>query len=330
MAREKVPHPVRLSSPTKTRVPMPAARRPGTSTRPSTGPPSPEASMSRNAPMIGDPSRVLIAAKLPGSRHDGPHHRRRVTGGQSHGKHAEPAADGDERGLRAEDDAEGEGGQRSEEDTWELCGGGRAPTGLESLGRLVSRRSREIGDGEAHQHSGHGEQWEWPPHRGAVEAHLVRDRGEAPVLEEPHQLEEPVGHGRHRYAEQGGEHQELDVARRAQEGHRVGGLGGGCRRTRVTCTRVTHRRASRCASDASSRTRTPARWPSQRRGSSRRSTRYCRTVIAVCRPLPPGSRDPMSDAVRRTASHGDIAHAVPIPRPGHSLAVVSAAFPQKE
>ena len=46
-------------------VPMPAASRPGTSTRPSIGPPRPEASSSRNAPISGEPSSELIAAKLP-------------------------------------------------------------------------------------------------------------------------------------------------------------------------------------------------------------------------------------------------------------------------
>ena len=65
MAREKVPSPVQASRPMKTRLPTPAASRPGTRTTPSIGPPRPDASMSRNAPTMGDPSRVLMAAKLP-------------------------------------------------------------------------------------------------------------------------------------------------------------------------------------------------------------------------------------------------------------------------
>ena len=65
MASEKVPSPVRLSRPMKISEPMPAASSPGISTRPSIGPPSPVASMSRNAPTMGDPSSVLMAAKLP-------------------------------------------------------------------------------------------------------------------------------------------------------------------------------------------------------------------------------------------------------------------------
>ncbi len=65
MAREKLPNPVNESRPMKMRVPMPAASRPGTSTRPRRGPPRPDASISRNAPTMGEPSRALMAAKLP-------------------------------------------------------------------------------------------------------------------------------------------------------------------------------------------------------------------------------------------------------------------------
>ena len=63
-AREKSPKPVHESSPMKMSEPMPAASRPGTSTTPSIAP-SPDTSMSRNAPVSGDPRSVLIAAKLP-------------------------------------------------------------------------------------------------------------------------------------------------------------------------------------------------------------------------------------------------------------------------
>ena len=45
--------------------PIPAASRPGSSTTPSNGPPSPAASISKNAPVMGDPSSVAMAAKLP-------------------------------------------------------------------------------------------------------------------------------------------------------------------------------------------------------------------------------------------------------------------------
>src|SRR3954452_18111189 len=44
---------------------MPEARRPGTRTRLSVGPPRPDASMRKKAPTIGEPIRALMAAKLP-------------------------------------------------------------------------------------------------------------------------------------------------------------------------------------------------------------------------------------------------------------------------
>ncbi len=65
MASENTPCPVQASRPMKISEPTPAASSPGSSTRLSIWPPSPDASMSRNAPTIGDPSSVLMAAKLP-------------------------------------------------------------------------------------------------------------------------------------------------------------------------------------------------------------------------------------------------------------------------
>jgi len=65
MASENVPSPVRLSRPLKMSEPMPAASRPGSSTSSSVAPPSPDASISRKAPSSGEPSSVLMAAKLP-------------------------------------------------------------------------------------------------------------------------------------------------------------------------------------------------------------------------------------------------------------------------
>ena len=64
-ASEKVPWPVHASNPMKISEPIPAATRPGTSTSPSIGPPSPDASITKKAPVSGEPRRVLTAAKLP-------------------------------------------------------------------------------------------------------------------------------------------------------------------------------------------------------------------------------------------------------------------------
>ncbi len=64
-ASEKSPSPVQLSRPMNTIAPTPAASRPGSATRLRVAPAIPAASMIRNAPRSGDPSSVLIAAKLP-------------------------------------------------------------------------------------------------------------------------------------------------------------------------------------------------------------------------------------------------------------------------
>ena len=59
MDSENVPSPVSVSRPMKMSEPMPAASSPGTSTSSSVAPPSPDASISRNAPSSGD-SRMTI------------------------------------------------------------------------------------------------------------------------------------------------------------------------------------------------------------------------------------------------------------------------------
>ena len=64
-ASEKVPRPVQLSRPRKTSAPMPDASRPGSATRLRVAPAMPAASMMRKAPSSGEPSSVLMAAKLP-------------------------------------------------------------------------------------------------------------------------------------------------------------------------------------------------------------------------------------------------------------------------
>nr|BFE73214.1 hypothetical protein GCM10020092_065150 [Actinoplanes digitatis] len=65
IASENWPNPVSSSSPVKISAPMPAPSSPGTSTSDAVAPPRPDASISRNAPDSGEPSSVLMAAKLP-------------------------------------------------------------------------------------------------------------------------------------------------------------------------------------------------------------------------------------------------------------------------
>ena len=63
--KENVPNPVNEFKPTKINEPIPAASSPGTRTSPRIGPPMPATSINRKAPRMGEPKRVLIAAKLP-------------------------------------------------------------------------------------------------------------------------------------------------------------------------------------------------------------------------------------------------------------------------
>ena len=65
MASENVPRPVQCPSPVKISAPTPADSRPGTSTSSSDAPPRPATSISRNAPTMGEPSSVLMDAKVP-------------------------------------------------------------------------------------------------------------------------------------------------------------------------------------------------------------------------------------------------------------------------
>ena len=92
-------------------APIPAARRPGTRTSPIIGPPIPDPSINRKAPVSGEPSRVLIAAKLP----EAPTTwmdwagRSRFTARTTA---VPPApAQGDQRGLGPDDRPESEAGQ---------------------------------------------------------------------------------------------------------------------------------------------------------------------------------------------------------------------------
>ena len=111
---------------------MPEASSPGSATRLSVSPPMPAASMIRNAPRMGDPSRVLMAAKLPAdamivSAMGGASFFSRCTV-----ERAEPAADGDEGRLGTENGAQAERGERGEDDGGQLPVDGRASSGGEA------------------------------------------------------------------------------------------------------------------------------------------------------------------------------------------------------
>ena len=136
--------------------PTPAASRPGTSTTPSIGPPIPATSIIRNAPGSGDPSSVLMAAKLPAAPITvlacaGASFLTRCTA-----RTPRPLPIAMQRRLRAEHDPEAEGGERGEDDAGQVDRPDRAR--LEALRRLVPGGARQVADGEADEHPGHDEQ----------------------------------------------------------------------------------------------------------------------------------------------------------------------------
>ena len=109
---------------------MPDARRPGSATRLRVAPAMPAASMMRKAPSRGEPSSVLIAAKLPADAMivtaiGGTSFltRRTVEG-------REPTADRDERRLGAEHRAEAQRRERGEDDAGQVAvdAAGRHPS----------------------------------------------------------------------------------------------------------------------------------------------------------------------------------------------------------
>ncbi len=112
--------------------------------------------MSKKAPSNGDPSSVLIAAKLPARRDDGYRRRRRVLLDRSDGEPSQTAAQRDERCFGSEDRAERERGQCGQNDTRQLDRQG-GTTGLETLGGRMTTISGEILDAQRDEHAGEGQ-----------------------------------------------------------------------------------------------------------------------------------------------------------------------------
>ena len=104
-------------SPMKTSEPIPAARRPGSSTSGRIGPPSPVASMMSTAPITGEPKIDETAAKLPAAAIRPSAWSRRVPLDQPHREHSEPEAERDQGPLRPEHEPEPERRERREQHT---------------------------------------------------------------------------------------------------------------------------------------------------------------------------------------------------------------------
>ncbi len=158
-------------------------------------------------------------AEAAGRGDDGHRLRGRVAGREPYGADAEPAAQGDERGLGPDDDAEAEAGEGGEEDAGELDRRRWGLAGREPVGGRLAPASGEVPDRQTDQHAGQHQQRDGPPHRGTVEAEVLRKVGEQPVLQLVDHPQEAVGDGRDRGADDGREHQELQIAGRTH--HRV-------------------------------------------------------------------------------------------------------------
>ena len=221
MAKENVPNPVKESRPTKTRVPMPAARSPGTRTRPSIGPPSPTASMRRNAPAMGEPKSVLIAAKLPAAAMTviavgGASRRARRT---AMTPRIPPMAMSGASGPRTMPRLSV--ARAATITPGRSIGSGVPPAWNPSAGEWPAVPG-QILDGQADQQTGDGHQRERPPHRLPVEPEPVGNRAEEPPLHEADQLEEAVRNGGDRRPDECRHRQQGEVARRSDQSGWVG------------------------------------------------------------------------------------------------------------
>ncbi len=233
MFSEKVPYPVRSSRPTKMSDPTPAESSPGSSTNSIVGPPSPMTSMRRNAPTSGEPKKRGNSRKTPSPADDDAGHGRRIALQQVYRQYSEPAADGDQRSFGSEHDSKAERGKCGSDDAEEVDRIDR-PTGLEALGGLMAGRAREVVDRQGHQEAAQCNPGERPPQRFSMESKRRWKVGEDLPLDSGHSLQEEVGDGRHRGADDGAKHQEGQIAAGLEELERVAGGRGRFRRSRRT------------------------------------------------------------------------------------------------
>ncbi len=98
-------------------------------------PPSPEASIIKNAATSGEPSSVLIAAKLPAAATT----IKGLVGGIVLGaldrKRGQTAAEGDQGGLGPDDRTQRQAGERRERDAGKRIWHGRPAADLQAVGR---------------------------------------------------------------------------------------------------------------------------------------------------------------------------------------------------
>ena len=155
-------------SPMKTSEPKPAARRPGRSTTGRVAPPSPVASMSRTAPITGEPKIDAIAAKLPAAAISATAWSRRVALDRPHRHPAEDEPDRDQRAFRTEHEPQPERRYGREQDARQIDGERRRSADLEPLRRHVTAVAGEPYDRDGGQQPCERHPRQRPPERGGV------------------------------------------------------------------------------------------------------------------------------------------------------------------
>ena len=209
--------PVRASRPTKMSAPTPEASRPGSSTTPSMGPPRPEASISRNAPAMGEPRRVLIAAKLPAAATTAVAWAgmSRLASRTASTASPPPRAISGASGPSTTPRLRVASAASSTPGSWAGVGA-PSPALNPSAGEWPPFPGRNRID-RRDQQAGQRQDGKRPPRRRAVKAQPVGEMSEDLALQVGDKLKEPVGRGGHWHAEQSGEDQQSQIALAPQQ-----------------------------------------------------------------------------------------------------------------
>ena len=207
---EKVPNPVRLSSPTKIKAPTPAESKPGKQHQLHHRTAQPGHLHEEEGADDGRAQQRGDGGEAPGDTDHHHRHRWCVPLEQVYRENAETAPDRDQGCFRTQHGAEAQRGEGRGDNAEELDGRHR-PSGLESLRGLVAPGSGEVANGQSDEKPAQRQPRQRPPQRLAVESEAVRKVGEDLLLHPGDSLQEEIGDGSHRDA---------DDARPAEAGRR--------------------------------------------------------------------------------------------------------------
>ena len=217
-----------------------------------------------------------------GRRDHARRHRRSVARSETHGQDTETASDHDQRSLGAENDPEAQRAERGEQNARQFDRRDRAG-GLEAVSRRVTTGARQPADRRCDQQPRQHEQRNRPPIGYGIEAEVVGDALEERLLSDRNELEERERDGGDRHADDGREHEQLDV--------------GGAPQQRLGVRRGRRGRRVHAASNLDQRSR--HRWWRSRRATGLRRFLHgvaCRLVtIATGEPVVPARRSLPAD-----------------------------------